>query len=104
MVRDEFGPHARDMVRTSVGVRILRDTSPRGATMPGGCAGERNGVGGAAAKWTGAEGLRRGLAAQSRCHVHQLGERAGFHLSHHVTSVCLHGDFADAELATYLFV
>src|SRR6267143_6165364 len=37
-------------------------------------------------------------------HVHELGERAGFHLSHHPATVCFHRDLADTKLATDLFV
>ena len=34
-----------------------------------------------------------------RCgHFHQVGERIGLHLAHHLASVCLHRDLADAEL------
>ena len=42
--------------------------------------------------------------AQSRCHVHQVGERGGLHFSHHPASVCLHRDLADAKLGTDLLV
>src|SRR6266404_9531980 len=37
-------------------------------------------------------------------HIHQVGERVRLHLSHHATSVCLHRDLADAELATDLLI
>ena len=40
---------------------------------------------------------------ESRGHVDKLGERTGLHLSHHLTSVRLYRDLADAELATDLF-
>jgi hypothetical protein len=41
---------------------------------------------------------------EPRGHFHQLGERSRFHLLHHLASVCLHRDFADAELPTDLFI
>jgi len=50
------------------------------------------------------EVLRRGLGAEFRRHVHQVGEGGSLHLSHHVASMCLHRYLADAELATHLFV
>ena len=42
--------------------------------------------------------------AESRGDIHQVGERLGLHLSHHLASVCLHRDLADAEFATDLFI
>src|SRR5947209_19346439 len=42
--------------------------------------------------------------AESRGHCHQVSERVGSHLSHHVAPVCLHRDLADAELATHRLV
>ena len=36
--------------------------------------------------------------------VHQLGKGTRVHLSHHLASVCLYRDLADAELKTDLFV
>ena len=47
---------------------------------------------------------RRRCEAEARGHVHQVGERVGLHLAHHPAAVSLHGDLADAELATDLFV
>jgi hypothetical protein len=43
--------------------------------------------------------LRR-CGAESLDHFHQAGERVGLHFLHHLTSVCLDRDLADAELAT----
>jgi hypothetical protein len=48
--------------------------------------------------------FRRRYEAESRSHIHQDGEGIGFHLSHHVASVCLHRNFADAELGTDLLI
>src|ERR1700730_6582008 len=48
--------------------------------------------------------FRRRWDAESPGHVHQVGERVGLHLWHHLASVCLHRDLADVELATNLFV
>jgi hypothetical protein len=45
--------------------------------------------------------LRR-CGAESLDHFHQAGERVGLHFLHHLTSVCLDCDLADAELATDL--
>ena len=42
--------------------------------------------------------------AEGRGDIHQGGEGIGFHLSHHVASMCFYCDFADPELATDLFV
>src|SRR6266581_8746269 len=42
--------------------------------------------------------------AEPRGHPHQVRKRAGLHLSHHLASVCLHGDLACAQLGTDLFV
>ena len=42
--------------------------------------------------------------AESRGHIHQVGDRVGLHLSRHLASVRFNGDLADAELATDLFV
>src|SRR2546425_4009562 len=47
---------------------------------------------------------RRSCEAEARGHFHQVGQRASLYLSHHVASVRLHGDFADAKLATDLLV
>src|SRR5260370_31451564 len=48
---------------------------------------------------------RRGRCeTDSGSHLHQVGERARLHLSHHVASVCLHCDSTDARLATDLRV
>jgi len=41
---------------------------------------------------------------ESRRYCHQIGERIGLHLAHDLASMCLHGDLADAEFATDLFV
>src|SRR6266481_3683375 len=46
----------------------------------------------------------RTCKAESRGHCHQIGERVGLHLSHHLTPVCLYRDLADVELATNLFI
>jgi hypothetical protein len=42
--------------------------------------------------------------AESRGHVHEVGERASFHFAHHLASVSLHRDLADAELEPDLFI
>ena len=42
--------------------------------------------------------------AESRGHPHQVGQGLGLHLPHHLASVGLHGDFADAELGADLLV
>src|SRR5580704_6180592 len=42
--------------------------------------------------------------AESRGHSHQVSQRAGLHFSHHLPTVSLHGDLADAELATDLLI
>jgi Zn-finger in ubiquitin-hydrolases and other protein len=46
------------------------------------------------------------LARESelRCNIHEVGERAGIHLPHHLASVRLHGNLADAELKADLFI
>src|SRR2546421_8822288 len=41
---------------------------------------------------------------EPRGHFHELGERVGHHLLHHLASVGFYRDFADAELATDLLV
>jgi hypothetical protein len=41
---------------------------------------------------------------ESRGHVHEVGERASFHFAHHLASVSLHRDLADAELKPDLFI
>jgi hypothetical protein len=46
--------------------------------------------------------LARG--SELRCNIHEVGERAGAHLSHHLASVRLHGNLADAELEADLFI
>lgn len=44
---------------------------------------------------------RRTCKAESRGHCHQIGERIGLHLSHHLTSVRLYRDLADvAQIET----
>ena len=48
--------------------------------------------------------FRRRLKAQMGGHRHQVRQRLGLHLAHDLTSVGLHGDLADAEFATDLFV
>src|SRR6185437_3711123 len=52
----------------------------------------------------GASGVRRTCEAESRGHCYQVGERVGFHLSHHTSAVCLDSDLANAELATDLLM
>src|SRR5437762_708917 len=47
---------------------------------------------------------RRTTEAEPRGHFHQVGERIGLHLLHHLAAVGFHRDFADAELATDLLV
>ena len=42
--------------------------------------------------------------AQSGRHVYEIGEGLGMHLSHHPGPMCLHSDFADAELTTDLLI
>ena len=37
-------------------------------------------------------------------HVHQIGERIGFHLSHKIAAMKLHGNFADLEFIADLLV
>jgi hypothetical protein len=39
-----------------------------------------------------------------RGNIHQVGERAGIHLSHHLASVRLDGNLADTELEADLFI
>src|SRR5438105_12334259 len=41
---------------------------------------------------------------EPRGHFHELGERVGHHLLHHLASVGFYRDFTDAELATDLLV
>jgi len=41
---------------------------------------------------------------ESRGHHHEVSKRVGPHLAHDPASVCLHGDLADAEFATDLFI
>jgi len=48
--------------------------------------------------------FRRRCEAESRGHSYQVGQRIRLHLFHNLTSVCLHRDLADAELATDLFI
>src|SRR3954471_6171362 len=38
------------------------------------------------------------------CHVQEIGEGAGVHLSHHASTMRLDGDLADVELAADLLV
>ena len=59
--------------------------------------GEERPVGGVSA-------FRRSCDLEFRGHIYQLGEKVGLDLSHYLTSVCLHGDLADAELATDLLI
>src|SRR4029077_510769 len=47
---------------------------------------------------------RRRREPELRAHLHQIGERVGLHLSHHVASMCFHRDLTDAELATDLLI
>src|SRR5881396_2323219 len=47
---------------------------------------------------------RRTTEAEPRGHFHQVGERIGLHLLHHLAAVGFYRDFADAELATDLLV
>ena len=63
----------------------------------------------AAGRYTSAEATSvsyrwHGGEAKPAGHFHEVGERGGLHLSHHVASMSLHRDFADAELATDLLV
>jgi len=46
----------------------------------------------------------RGAQSEPRGHRHQIRKRAGLHLTHHLPSVRLHGNQADAEFGTHLFV
>ena len=48
--------------------------------------------------------LRRGAQSEALGHCHQVRKRVGLHLAHHLTSVRLHRDLADAEFAANLFV
>ena len=50
-------------------------------------------------QWVGA-----GPQPEARGHRHQVRKRVGLHLAHDLASVRLHGDLADAEFATDLFV
>jgi len=50
---------------------------------------------------SGASVFRRRCEAESRGHFHQVRERVGFHLLHHLAAVRLHRDFADTEFPTY---
>src|SRR5260370_31652729 len=52
----------------------------------------------------GGSAFRRRREAESRGHIHQLGESAGLHFPHHLASMGLHRDLADAELATDLLI
>src|SRR6266480_1091682 len=47
---------------------------------------------------------RRTTETEPRGHFHQVGERIGLHLLHHLAAVGFYRDFADAELATDLLV
>src|SRR5256886_9334499 len=47
---------------------------------------------------------RRTTETEPRGHFHQVGERIGLHLLHHLAAVGFYRDFADAELATHLLV
>src|SRR6266513_6520546 len=47
---------------------------------------------------------RRTTETEPRGHFHQVGERIGLHLLHHLATVGFYRDFADAELATDLLV
>ena len=51
-----------------------------------------------------ASGIGYWANSESRGHSHQIGERFGFHLLHHVASMCFHGDLADSQLPADLFV
>ncbi len=42
--------------------------------------------------------------SEPRRHVDQVRERASLHFTHHLASVCLHGDLADTELEADLLV
>ena len=48
--------------------------------------------------------LRRNCDVEFLGHFHQICDRVGLHLLHHLTSVCFDCFFADAELASDLFV
>ena len=48
--------------------------------------------------------FRRRRDAETCGHCHQVGEGVRLHFSHHLASMCLHRDLADAELATDLFI
>jgi len=48
--------------------------------------------------------FRRGCGAEPRGHFHQVGERVGLHFLHHLASVCLHSDLADAKFPADLFI
>ena len=49
-------------------------------------------------------GLLRECRVEAGTYLYELGKRAGLHLSHHLSSMRLHGDLADFKLAAYLFV
>src|SRR5262245_42400160 len=42
--------------------------------------------------------------SELRGHCHQVRQRLGLHLAHHLSPVCLDCDLADAEFTTNLFV
>ena len=48
--------------------------------------------------------LRRGPQAEARRHRDQIRQGLGFHLAHHLSSMRLHRDLADAEIAADLLV
>src|SRR5215204_7626590 len=48
--------------------------------------------------------IPRGCEAEFHGHLHQLGERVGLHLLHHLASVCLHRDLTDPEPESDLFI
>ena len=53
---------------------------------------------------SGVSAFRRSSEVESRGHFDQIGERVGLHLLHHLASVRLHRDLADAEFASDLFI
>jgi hypothetical protein len=52
----------------------------------------------------GVSDFRRTCEAEPRSHIYQVGQGIGLHFLHHPASMCLHRNFADAELSTHLFI
>ena len=51
-----------------------------------------------------ASSLRTRLGIKLGVYVYKIGDGICSHLSHHLASMCFHGDLADTKFATNLFI